>query len=187
MSKAPANLALTHDASGKYEIQSMQLKHHQILDYMLLHEGCTQRQVAQHFNLSETWVSILVNTSLFQEEMARRRGMIEQDIHRSLNGKMLDVVGKGLDVMAAQLDVENADDISAATVERHTRTAMEALGYLGSGASAPAMAGSVTNNNTVVLTAPPDAVEEARRLFNSRVQTAEPIDGETVSPERGES
>ncbi len=79
--------------------------HDLVIDTMLADPGLTQTDIARQFNVSNTWVSILVNSDAFKERLRERKAELMDPVLRaSLEEKLNGIANTALDRLAKRLD-----------------------------------------------------------------------------------
>ena len=137
-----APLIRNRETGEGVQVKTLRNIHLAIMDFMLANPGIPQWAVANHFGKTQSWLSTIVNSDLFQLHYHERRRLIEDDQRRAINSKIFEMADKGLTKLIAGLD---DDEVSVSEKRAITRLALEAQGALAHGSKAPAV---VVNNNT---------------------------------------
>lgn len=165
-----APLIRNRETGEGVQVKTLRNIHLAIMDFMLANPGIPQWAVANHFGKTQSWLSTIVNSDLFQLHYHERRKLIEDDQRRAINSKIFEMADKGLTKLIAGLD---DDEVSVSEKRAITRLALEAQGALAHGSKAPAV---VVNNNTQVnneQTANVDAVNAARERILQQSKIAQ--------------
>lgn len=136
-------------------IDKMKVKHSAILDYMLANPTCTYAEVSAEFNVTVPWISCIVNSDIFQEQLRLRRDeMFEAGVLAPLESRMKAVAELALDRLAEKVQVaENISDL--------TNTADKVLGRLGYGSPG----GSGTGGNQTNFIFGPALIQRAQSMI----------------------
>lgn len=140
----------------------MSNRHHSILDYLLQNPATALGPVSKHFGVSQSWLSVLIHSDLFQAEWRRRRGALETVQDHAITQRLSAVATRGLEVMEEALSVEGEGAPSPRDVSEMTKTALQGLGYIGGKNAGP---GTVVNIQQNVGAVTHDELREAREIF----------------------
>lgn len=118
-----------HDSSGNAaQLRRLGHRHLAIMDFMLANPVVQMSAVAIHFKVSQCWLSTVRNSDLFIARLNERRRFMEEDQAFRIGTKMAILAEKGIDTMTEIMD----DEEQTATIKLDaTKTALEALGFLG--------------------------------------------------------
>lgn len=158
------------------QLTSFRIKHEAILQYMLANPDKTQFEVADHFGISWGWLSVIVNSDLFQE---KRREREDELFKFSVRDRLEAVAYTGLDKTEQLLSsTQSLRDASDATDK-----ALARLGYGSQGAGAAGGGNTLVQQN--FFQASPEQAARARAMIGQEVppnveatQGGEVIDGE---------
>lgn len=105
------------------QILSMSPKHMRIADWLLSNPERKRGELAQEMGVSESWLSIVTNSNVFQEYFAKRREAFEEDLRGQIVQKQLEVTNKALEKLKTVLDDDKVDgrlvlDVAEKTAER---------------------------------------------------------------------
>lgn len=141
---------------AEVHIQKMRATHDAILEYLLSNPGPgVQRRCAATFGVTEAWLSVIINSDVFQAAYRDRRDELFAANIVPLHEKMMGVAHQGVDKLAGIME-KSADP---AFIRDTTDKILHRLGYAPK-ASEPARAPSVTQNN--FFTVSPAALASAR-------------------------
>ena len=90
---------------AEVQIQKMRITHEQILNWLLLNPEKSQGECAKFFNVTEPWLSVIINSDVFQQRYLEKRLMMDRRVTDVLEAKARDVVDKGLDRLAEIIPV----------------------------------------------------------------------------------
>ena len=66
------------------DIQVLRNKHFSIMDLIIAHPDWSQKEIAEALNYSESWLSAIVNSSLFKTAFAAYRRRYEDDLRETI-------------------------------------------------------------------------------------------------------
>lgn len=135
-----------------------------IADWMIRNPGGRLIDCAVELNRHTNTISMIVNTNLFQDYLAKRRALWIEEHDAQLRAGMTDVASKGLDLLM-QVMKSKGPQIPMQQLIETTNSALDRLGYSPNKQSGPTVVvnHNVGDNRTVIvpgLTA--QALEEAR-------------------------
>lgn len=134
-SKAQNYIAPFLEVDGKVvHLQKLSNKHHAIMDYMLANPGLPLAAVAEHFHVTQPWLSTVINSDVWRDRYSARRNLMDARLSESITNKLGDLADKSLTHLDAALDDEA---ISINQKHEIAKTALTALGFLGNVARPP--------------------------------------------------
>ena len=90
--------------------------HEAVMNWMLMNPDKPLRACADHFGYTQSWLSTLIHSDIFQAKLAERQEGIRARIADSIPQKMRMAVDVGLEKLATKLEeTEDADFILDAT------------------------------------------------------------------------
>lgn len=124
-------------------------KHHEIMRFICANPAMKRRDVARHFGVTEAWLSTIVNSDCFRDELERRQVETTSDLFMGIRDQLTAVAVKSLERMDALLDLEPDLD----NVRKTGDSALKALGYSQPQVAGQGPGGGATNtqNNYYVL------------------------------------
>lgn len=148
-----------------------------IIDYRLANPTATNGETARHFNVSESYFSIIVNSDMFKAKWEQRRKEHSDRIGTAVGLKMLGTLDLALDVVHEQLENKRGA-IPFKDTTAFVSDTLEKLGY-----GAPKAPGVQVNNfgNTQAVQITQADLNEARQLLRKSEQ-ARVIDAVPVTP-----
>jgi len=149
-------------------LSKLSITHDMIMDWMLQNPGQTLAMCAQEFGYTVAWISMIVNSDLFQERLAQRRQEIDTLVHADIPTRMRGVAAQALEKIARHVSTTEDPDYLLQTADKM----LHRLGY------APSK-GPVSNAKTVnvqqnVFVASKDSLASARSLMNQVTQLLPP-------------
>ena len=151
------------EVDGKVvHLQKLSNKHHAIMDYMLANPGLPLSAVADHFHVTQPWLSTVINSDVWRERYADRRNLMDQRLSESITNKLGTLADKSLDHLDQALDDE---EISVREKHEIAKTALTALGFLGN-VSKPVINGQPSAQPAPTVSIAISAVQQA----NARMQ-----------------
>jgi hypothetical protein len=144
-------------AQSAHQIQKLSYKHHRIMDYMIANPRLRMGEIAKELGFSLSWMSIVVNTDLFKEELLRRRAAFNDENIRITQDRLASLGDKTLNAMEKKVDKANIapDEFSMDELRKTAETVLKAQGMMDSGPKV------TVNNNTQVVN---NSVDEATFL-----------------------
>jgi len=118
------------------QIDKMRIKHEQILHWLLVNPDRTQNECAEVFGVTPAWLSVVVNSDVFQARWRQLRQMLDANATQVIEAKALGVVAKGLDRLDSLVEYSADPNFVLSTTDK-------LLGRLGYGGK-----GVVVQNNT---------------------------------------
>lgn len=147
------------------QIKSLSIKHEEILKFLVCNPHLRLRDVAAHFNVSQSWLSIIIHSDAFQEKLAELQ---EKDYIMSiqpLREKMRGIASMALDKVAEELDNPNVTLTAAVEIGS---TFLDRLGYGPKATTPPGPAGQVIQQNNFYVQR--EVLVEARRNFGKVIE-----------------
>lgn len=154
--------------------------HSAIVDWEILHPGGTMIECSKAIGMSDNHISIIRNSDIFKDYRTRRLRKHHQNISRSVIEKTEMLACTSLDVLEERINNERAK-MDMETVRTSADMALKALGFGNGSGSGGANAAA---NLTVVVSASPAMLEDARNRMREKGESAKPpqlIEGETSS------
>lgn len=149
--------ALYSESGEVYQLKKLSHRHHAIMDFMLANPTLPMSKVAEHFGVTQAWLSTVRHSDLFKARLAERRMMMDQDQAHRIGSKLQTLAEKGIDALC---DVVKDEEQTADAKLNATKTALEAIGFLGKTA-APA-SGAQGQPAQVNISINNDAFQQAR-------------------------
>lgn len=157
------------------QISRLSHTHEAIMNWMLLNPGESLRACADHFQITQSWLSTVIHSDIFQAQLAQRNEGIRCRVAEAIPKKMQIAADIGLDKLATKIEEsENPDFILDATDKLLHR-----LGYAPQKVpTGPGIAGQPGTQNNFFISA--GDLAEARGLMNPPVPQPEALPGESV-------
>jgi hypothetical protein len=151
--------------------------HEMLVDMMLARPEWSGGDLAEYFEVTESWLSQIINSDIFRAYRAQRFHTHQEKVSVDIIDKVEKLAVKSLDVLDKKMDValENIADVPIGPVRETSAMALKALGY------------GVNNGSAVQVNigiADPKLLIEARQTI--RKQQELPVVGES-STVQGES
>lgn len=138
-----------------YEIKKLTVNHNAIADWLIANPGkAQQRTCAEQFDITESWLSTLVNQDAFQSLLKSKQADVFDQVIIPLQDKIAGVAHASIEKLGKILDTTKDGRL----VKDINDSALKALGYGGQKAG-PSVIINQTQNN---LTVNQDALAEAR-------------------------
>lgn len=154
--------ALYSTTGEVYQLKKLSHRHHAIMDFMLANPQLPMSKVADHFGVTQAWLSTVRHSDLFEARLAERRRMMDQDQAFRIGTKLQTLAEKGIDALC---DIVDDEEQTADAKLNATKTALEAIGFLGKGAQPSS--GAQGQQPAVQVTINNDAFQQARQTAMS--------------------
>lgn len=149
------------------QLKTLRPKHHSIMDFLLANPKLPYSAVAAEFNVTQAWLSTVINSDVFQAQLRARRSLMDDHVNRDIVSRLHNIAKKGLSTMEDILDDEEA---SAATKLDVAKTSLTALGYLGTKGGSPVTVNVQQNTQNNNLTVRSSILQEARNRLQQQAQ-----------------
>lgn len=107
------------------QIQRVSHRHEAIIDWLIANPHIKNLDcLCGELNVSRSWLSIVMNSDVFREKYAQRRGEVNDDLRAKITHKTLGVANKALDKLDLVLD---EDDLHPSFVAKTTLNILELL------------------------------------------------------------
>lgn len=131
------------------EIKKVSVRHEAIMEYMLINPAAPLREVAQHFDVTQAWLSTIIHSDAFQAKLAEKKGDLFSATIVPLREKILGVAHMGVEKLGEAM--EHASPISDKDfIADTTDNILKNLGYTPKSAPAGALPMNQQNNYYVV-------------------------------------
>ena len=138
-----------------YEIKKLTVNHNAIADWLIANPGKgQQRTCAKEFDITESWLSTLINQDAFQSLLKVKQEEIFNQVVIPLQDKIAGVAHASVEKLGIILDATQDGRL----VKDIADSALKALGYGGQKTAASLIINNTQNN----LTVNQDALAEAR-------------------------
>lgn len=102
--------------------------HEAMIDHLIAHPGCTNKEISEVFNYNRAYVSQLLACDAFRDGLkARRAGLFDPVLRMSIEEKFGSVIRRNLDIIHEKLQGD-AEDIPDNFVVRTLEISTKALG-----------------------------------------------------------
>lgn len=161
---SPMKTALTSKpATG---ISKLSHKHHAILDYIVANPETKLGIVAKKFDVSQSWLSTIIHSDLFQHQLQEMLEGVHSDLALSIHDKLDNIAHLALDRLENSL--RNEDD-----TEVLRKTAGQVLEQAGYTSRAPREDGVNTQNNTFIF-ANRELIERTSKNIGQTIEARQP-------------
>lgn len=137
--------------SRAVQIQTISHKHQAIADWLIANPEKTQGECAAAFGITQAWLSIVINSDIFQDYLQQRYAEVATPVVFSLREKLLGVAHRAVEKLGTAVDNSQDPEFILAAADR----ALHRLGY------APAKGPTVAVQNNIAVNAPTLAVDAA--------------------------
>ena len=159
--------------TGNHAIKKLSWWHESIIDWMLANPEQTLGACALIFNVSQAWLSRIINSALFKERLAYRREHHSEHVSYSIADKLNSLAEVGLETLTERIMMER-ETIPLPELRAASELALNAMGYSPKGGPAARPGASIVQINVVN----PQALNEARRAWEALANVEEPSVGE---------
>lgn len=149
------------------QLQKMAPKHQMIAQYMLANPTASQGQIAAAFGMTQSWLSIIVNSQAFAEYMATLNEEILHERVIPLRDKLLGVSHRAVEKLGAAVEASADPQFLLAAADK----TLHRLGY--APARGPEPLPSQVNVQQNILVADKEMLAEARgRMLAAATRTS---------------
>ena len=120
--------AVAPQVAPKPTIKKLSWWHEAIIDWMLLHPEGRLGDCAREFRCTQSWLSIIVNSDVFQMRLAARRAELASEVGATVRDRLGGIAGQSLEAIAERLETEKAK-IPIGELRETADMALSALGY----------------------------------------------------------
>lgn len=150
------------------EIQSLSHRHDAILTFVLANPTMPLWQVAQYFNVSQPWLSVVIHSDIFQKKLRERQDLVFNATLLPIAAKIEHLAHQALDKLTEKVEM---GVVGEETLRKTADMALQSLGYGTRGNSPAAANGNFTQVNNYIVDR--EVLAQARARL-----TKEPIPGD---------
>lgn len=147
--------------ANSVQIQKVNWWHEAVIDWQLEYPHLKLYDCARHFGVTQSWLSVVINSDVFKELWAIRRENHSSYISSSLIDKTQALAHLTVETITEKIEKEK-DNLSLSALKDTADTVFRALGY----SPRPAVLGSQTN--IFVGNVDKETLAESRRLMDER-------------------
>lgn len=150
--------------------------HEQMLNWLVLNPEKSQREMADHFGFTQSWVSSILHSDLFQAALKEKQDKVFSMVAASIPAKLARAADVALEKLTTKIeDTEDGEFLLDATDK-----ILHRMGYAPQSARAPAGSPAVNQQNNFFITAAD--LNDARIVMqqNARLTTPVLIEAEVV-------
>lgn len=150
--------------AASVQLNKMSVQHHRLLDYILANRTRKnwRKACCEEFGISQSWLSIVMNSDCFRERFEQRRQLHDQEMAQVIVAKQAEVGLKALQKLDAILDDDEVEDRLVADVANN---AMKNLGLVPSRGVGPQLEREYTRIETQEVS--PGVLMQARTTYRS--------------------
>lgn len=135
----------------EHRLKKTSWSHEAMIDRMLEDPTLTQRQLAVEFQVSESWLSTIVGSDVFQAALAKRRDdLMDPALVASLEERFKGAINLSLNVIMEKLEISRNTDLAIKTLDISSK----AVGF-------GARTNGNTQNNQFIIQLPPKSASSA--------------------------
>lgn len=153
------------------QIASITPKHDAIMTFLVANPDMKRGDIARHFGVSPSWLSVIVNSDIFQAKLKERQDEFFSTSLAPIREKLDTLAHLAIDTMIERVEVEN----NTSEVREMAKMALDRLGF-SPGVGTPQSPGPAGIQNNFYLGVSPELLTEARMTILNRGR--ETIDGE---------
>lgn len=155
--------------------------HEAVMNWMLMNPDKSLRECADHFGYTQSWLSTLIHSDIFQVKLAERQEGIRTRIADSIPQKLRMAADVGIEKLATKLEEsEDADFILDATDKLLHRLGYAPARSAGTPIAQAGGAGSVQNNFFISAGDLEAARTAGLAIIDKNVSPAKVIEGEVL-------
>ncbi len=164
---------------SKVQVLRLSEKHQQILQHMIANPNDKLGNVAATFDVSQSWLSVLIHSDTFQEQLRKKHDEVFHPAQLSLQERLTGMAHLALDKLGEEID---NGKVSAPVLLETTNSVLDRLGY----GSKPAggMPGAPVQNNYYLGSVPSNVLHEARETFGGRARRVDEEEAINVEADR---
>lgn len=156
-------------------IQRMSHTHEQIINWLLLNPEKSLRECADFFGYTQSWLSTLIHSDLFQARLRERQQEVAARVTATIPEKLQAVANIALEKLGEMVAKSEDPEFVLDAADK----ALHRMGYAPASARNPAPAFAqvqATNANVFMVTV--DDLAEARKLMQAAVNAEKVIESE---------
>lgn len=150
-------LPLIDSDTGRNAVARISAKHDMIMNWLLENPHRLLRDCAREFNISQTWLSQLIHSDIFQAELKRRQGEVFLAIANDIPAKLKGLADVAIEKVTRMVEESEDPDL---VMDAFDKT-LHRLGYAPQRAASAAPAAPVQVNTFVVSQADLAAARQA--------------------------
>jgi hypothetical protein len=111
---------------AQVQLQRVRYNHDKVIDLVLSDPWISQREIAGHFGITESWLSVCMNSESFKEALAaRKEEIIDPILKAGIEDRLKSVLQLSLEVLDEKLRDQRNGNLAVRVLEHGSR----ALGY----------------------------------------------------------
>lgn len=142
------------------QLQNVRLRHQAIADWLIAHPDRPQSECAAAFNLTQAWLSVIINSDIFREYLQARLNEVSTPVMFTLREKLMGVAHRAVEKLGDAVDVSADPEFLLAAADK----TLHRLGYAPSRGPEPA-ATAVINQQNNVYVVDKETLDGARRRY----------------------
>lgn len=160
---------VTHGQSEKFELQNLSHVHEAIMNWMIAHPNRNLRECARDFGYTQSWLSILIHSDIFQARLREKQDQVFSCIKEDVTTKLGALADIGVERLTAQVEASSDPKL----IMEATKMALSSLGF-GNKAAAPAQQATNIQNNSYYVASPADLEAARERMRQTGAGTVSP-------------
>jgi hypothetical protein len=145
---------------GAKQIKTLEPWHENLIDWLIMNPHTSRKDCAAYFDISYTWLSMVINSDLFKERLAARQERQADLVSRTVIGQAQAVAEQSLELLSDRLSQDEIVQLPTAEVREIAALSLKTIGLGGApaGSGGPAINAGVVN----VLSVDGEVLERAR-------------------------
>lgn len=171
------------------ELVKLSPTHDMILNWIICNPDRNLRECADHFGYTQSWLSCIIHSDIFQQELAHRQANVAAAVAQSIPDKLRRAGDLAVEKLTATLETNEDPEFILSAADK----ILHRLGYAPQSSRAPAGSPGVNLSQTNIYMASSDDLAAARELMASvgqaqagrpapapAIAEAPPIEGEVL-------
>ena len=158
---------ILREKGPRKQLKQLQIVHDDILNHLIAHPKTPRKELARLFGFSETQISFITHSDIFQARLMERREQIYNTEVAPLREKLNHIAHEALDKLATSIPIQT----DPKEVRETAKMVLDRLGYAPK--SNKPVSGNVTNIQNNSYNVSPDVLRSARDRFGAQPTTKE--------------
>lgn len=143
------------------ELQTLSPTHEMVLNWIICNPDRNLRECADHFGYTQSWLSCIIHSDIFQHELARRQENVRTAITQSIPEKLRRAGDIAVEKLTTHLESSEDPEFILSAADK----ILHRLGYAPQSSRAPQGGAGVSLTQTNVYMASPADLASARELM----------------------
>ena len=103
-------------------VDNLSYTHEAMVDAILENPAISQNDLAALFGYTASWISLIVRSDSFREQLAARKGqLLDPNLSQALEDRLTALAHRSVDVLLEQLDIKGSPEVALKALELTTR------------------------------------------------------------------